>query len=340
MSRRIVCGCAVVAAFCFAATAQSAKPYNPPKTAWGDPDLQGVWTGTSMIGTPVQRPANFGDRTVLTEQEFAQREARRKGEEEFDTAEKEGAITRCDPKRGGLGNTPETCSNGVSIGPPLYWQDRGTPNRQASLVVDPPDGRIPPLTAEAQKRIAELAVARRGHGPADSYKDRSMWERCITRGAIGLLPTGYNNGNEIVQAPGYVVLRIEMIHDTRVIPLDGRPHEPPAIRSFTGDSRGHFEGNTLVVETTNFTPETNLNNTPVSEDLKLIERFTRVGPDTVDYRVTVDDPKTWTRPWTMEFPLRHEGGYKLYEYACHEANYFMYDALTGARKQEQAAAGK
>ena len=338
MNRRIVCGFAVVAALWLPASAQSAKPYNPPKTPWGDPDLQGVWTGTSMIGTPVQRPANFGDRTTLTEQEFEQRAARRKGEEEFDTSEREGAITRCDPKRGGLGNTPETCSNGVSIGPPLYWQDRGTPNRQASLVVDPPDGRIPPLTAEAQKRMAGLAAARRGHGPADSYTDRSMWERCITRGAIGLLPTGYNNGNEIVQAPGYVVLRIEMIHDTRVIPLDGRPHGSSAIRSFSGDSRGHFEGNTLVVETTNFTRETNINNTPVSEDLKLIERFTRVGPDTVDYRVTVDDPKTWTRPWSMEFPLRHEAGYKLYEYACHEANYFMYDALTGARKQEQAAA--
>lgn len=340
MNRRIVCGFAVVSALWLPASAQSAKPYNPPKTPWGDPDLQGVWTGTSMIGTPVQRPANFGDRTTLTEQEFAQREARRKGEEEFDTAEKEGAVTRCDPKRGGLGNTPETCSNGVSIGPPLYWQDRGTPNRQASLVVDPPDGRIPPLTAEGQKRIAEAAALRRGHGPADSYRDRSMWERCITRGAIGLLPTGYNNGNEIVQAPGYVVLRIEMIHDTRVIPLDGRPHESSAIRSFSGDSRGHFDGNTLVVETTNFTRETNINNTPVSEDLKLIERFTRAGPDTVDYRVTVDDPKTWTRPWTMGFPLRHEAGYKLYEYACHEANYFMYDALTGARKQEQAAAAK
>ena len=339
MNPRIIRAFAAVVAFCLAAAAQSAKPYNPPKTLWGDPDLQGVWTGTSMIGTPVQRPANFGDRTVLTEQEYAQREARRKGEEEFDTAEKEGAITRCDPKRGGLGNTPETCSNGVSIGPPLYWQDRGTPNRQASLVVDPPDGRIPPMTAEAEKRIADRAAARRGHGPADSYTDRSMWERCITRGAIGLLPTGYNNGDEIMQAPGYVVLRIEMIHDTRVIPLDGRPHESPAIRSFIGDSRGHFEGNTLVVETTNFTPETNINNTPVSADLKLVERFTRVGPDTVDYRVTVDDPKTWTRPWTMEFPLRHEAGYKLYEYACHEANYFMYDALTGARKQEKAAAG-
>ena len=321
-----------------AAFGQSAKPWTQPKTAWGDPDLQGIWTGTEMIGVPVQRPADLGERNVLTDAEFAQRQARRKSEEEFDTAEKEGAITRCDPKRGGLGNTPETCSNGVSIGPPLYWQDRGKPNHQASLVVDPPDGRVPPLTPEAQARMAERAAARRGHGPADSVADRSAWERCITRGAVGTLPTGYNNGNEIVQTPGWVALRIEMIHETRLIPLDGRPHAPSAIRSYDGDARGHFEGNTLVVETTNFTDKTTINNTPVSADLRLVERFTRTGPDTVNYQVTVDDPKTWTRPWTMAFPLQHEAGYQIYEYACHEANYFMYDALTGARAQEKASA--
>jgi hypothetical protein len=328
----------VFAIFVTGLATQSAKPWTPPKTPWGDPDLQGIWTGTAMISTPVQRPVDLGERSTLSDAEFAQRQARRKSEEAFDTAETEGAITRCDPKRGGLGNTPDTCANGVSIGPPLYWQDRGKPTRQASLVVDPPNGRIPPLTAEAQKRVADRAAARRGHGPADTWEDRSLWERCITRGAIGLIPTGYNNGNEIVQTPGWVALRIEMIHETRMIPLDGRPHPSPAIRSYNGDSRGHFEGNTLVVETTNFTDRTNLNNTPVSPELKLIERFTRVGPDAVNYEVTVDDPQTWTRPWKMAFPLNHEAGYQIYEYACHEANYFMYDALTGARAQEKEAA--
>jgi hypothetical protein len=252
----------------------------------------------------------------------------------------ESPVTRCDPKKGGLGNTPDTCANGVSIGPPLYWQDRGKPNKQASLVVDPPSGRIPPLTAEAQKLAAGRAAARRGHGPADSYEDRSSWERCITRGVVGTVPTGYNNGSEILQKPGLVVLRIEMIHEARLIPLDGRPHLPPGIRSYNGDSRGHWEGNTLVVETTNFTDKNNINGTPVSDALRLVERFTRVAPDTVNYEVTIDDPKTWTSPWKMAFPLQHENGYRIYEYACHEANYFMYDALTGARAEEKAAAAK
>lgn len=329
----------------YPAAAQPTKPrpasaWTQPKTPWGDPDLQGVWTGTDMIGTPVQRPAGSAGRAELTDEEFAQRQARRKAEEDFDTAEVEGPATRCDPKRGGLGNTPDTCANGVSIGPPLYWQDRGKPTKQPSLVVDPPDGRIPPLTPEAQKLAAERAAARKGHGPADSWEDRSTWERCITRGAIGLVPTGYNNGNEIIQAPGLVVLRIEMIHETRLIRLDGRPHVASAIHSFNGDSRGHWEGNTLVVETTNFTDRNNINGIPVSDALRLGERFTRVGPDTVNYAVTVNDPKTWTRPWKMAFPLKHEAGYQIYEYACHEANYFMYDALTGARAEEKAAAAR
>ena len=337
MGARIWLGIAMFSAGVLAA--QGAKPWAAPKTAWGDPDLQGIWTSTAMIGTPVQR-SNLGDRTTITDEEFAQREARRKSEEEFDTAPVESPVTKCDPKKGGLGNTPETCANGVSIGPPLYWQDRGKPNKQASLVVDPSNGRIPQLTPEAQKLAADRAAARRGHGPADSYEDRSSWERCITRGVIGTVPTGYNNGSEILQKPGLVVLRIEMIHETRLIPLDGRPHAPSAIRSYNGDSRGHWEGNTLVVETTNFTDKNNINGTPVSEALRLVERFTRVGPDTVNYEVTIDDPKTWTRPWKMAFPLQHEDGYRLYEYACHEANYFMYDALTGARAQEKAAADK
>ncbi|HLQ78059.1 MAG TPA: hypothetical protein VK210_11930, partial [Terriglobia bacterium] len=245
----------VIVAFLFvsAVLAGQTKPATPapksnwthPKTPWGDPDIQGIWPGTEMIGTPMQRTASAGEREVLTDSEFLQREAQRKAEAEFDSSEFVTDALRCDPKRGGLGNTPDTCANGVSIGPPLYWQDRGTPNKQASLVVDPPNGRIPPLTPEAQKLAAERAAARRGHGPADSWEDRSAWERCLTRGAIGFLPTGYNNGNEILQAPGYVVIRIEMIHEVRIVPLDGRPHAGAGIRSYNGDSRGHWDGNTL-----------------------------------------------------------------------------------------------
>jgi len=320
-----------------AQTSKTATNWTHPKTSWGDPDLQGIWTSTEMIGTPMQRPENLSGKTEVTDEEFARREARQKAEQEFDNAEFVGPQTRCDPKRGGLGNTPDTCKDGVSIGPPLYWQDRGKPQRQPSLVVDPYDGRIPPLTPEAQKLVAARAQARRTRGAADSYEDRSIWERCITRGVLGsILPSGYNNGNQILQAPGMVVLRNEMIHETRFIPLDGRPHVGASIRSYMGDSRGHFEGNTLVVETTNFGEQPLINNVPNSPELKLIERFTRMDADTVEYRVTVDDRKTWNRPWTISFPLKHEKGYQIFEYACHEGNYYMVDALTGARAEEQS----
>jgi len=308
-----------------------------PKTPWGDPDIQGIWPGTGMIGTPMQRAANVGDREVLSDAEFLQREAQRKAEAEFDSAEYVTDAVRCDPKRGGLGNTPDTCANGVSIGPPLYWQDRGTPNKQASLVVDPPNGRIPPLTPEAQKLASERAAARRGHGPADSWEDRSSWERCLTRGAIGFLPTGYNNGNEILQAPGYVMIRIEMIHEARIVPLNGPPHAGAGVRSYNGDSSGHWEGNTLVVETTNFNDKATVNNTPLSASGRLIERFTRIDADTLNYEVTIDDPLTWTKPWKIAFPLKRDPAYELFEYACHEGNLFMADALSGARAEEKAA---
>ena len=328
---RFLAGLAVLSGF----VAFGQKGWTPPKTPWGDPDLQGVWPTTDLIGVPAQRPASFGERAELTDEELAQRQAREKSEAAFDNAEYVSEATRCDPKKGGLGNTPDTCANGVSIGPPLYWQDRGKPNKQASLVVDPSNGRIPPLTPEAQKLAADRAAARRGHGPADSYEDRSQWERCISRGAIGFLPTGYNNGNQIVQAPGFVIIRVEMIHETRVVPLDGRPHAAANIRSYNGDSRGHWDGNTLVVETTNFNNEAMVNNSPLSDAARLTERFTLTDANTLKYEVTVNDPKTWTKPWTMAFPLRRESNYQLYEYACHEANYFMYDALTGARAQEK-----
>jgi hypothetical protein len=322
----------------------AAKPWTPPKTPWGDPDLQGVWPGTEMVGTPLQRDPSLGTRAVLTDAEFAQRVERAKKQADVDSQETVNEVTKCDPTRGGLGNTQTTCSNGVSIGPPLYWDDRGKPNRQASLVVDPPDGRIPPLTPEAQKLAADRGGARRARpcartagGCHDSWEDESLWDRCITRGLLGsILPSTYNDGNQIVQAPGVVVLRNEMIHETRIIPI-GRPHSASSIRSWMGDSRGHWEGNTLVVETTNFNDQTQLNNATVSDAARVVERFTRTGPDTLEYRVTIEDPKTWTKPWTIQFPLKRDAEYRLYEYACHEGNYYMYNALTGARAEEKKA---
>jgi len=329
------------------ASAQAAQTrFTPSKTPWGDPDLQGVWPGTDMIGTPLERPQNMGERATLTDEEFAQRQRRAATQAEIDEQPVVNEITKCDPNRGGLGNTPTTCRDGVSIGPPLYWDDRGKPNRQASLILDPPNGRMPPLTPEARQAADARAAARRERpcsatagGCHDTYEDESLWDRCITRGTVGsIVPNTYNQGNQIVQAPGYVILRNEMIHEARIIPVDGRPHAAAGLRSWMGDSRGHWEASTLVVESTNFRQGTVVGNVVASDALKLTERFTMQDANTLEYRVTVDDPKTWTRPWTIDFPLRRDRNYTLYEYACHEGNYYMYNALTGARADQKKAA--
>lgn len=328
----------------------AAKPWTPPKTPWGDPDLQGVWPATALVGVPMERPPQFGTRAFLTEQELAQKEAFAKKQDEIDTA----AFATHEPLigRGGVfikcEDDPERCANGVRIGPPNYWDERGTPNRRTSLIVDPPDGRIPSLTPAAQKAAAERAAARRARpcasssgGCHDSWEDESLWDRCITRGTVGsMVPNTYNEGNQIVQAQGYVVLRNEMIHEARVIPVDGRPHLSASVRSWMGDSRGHWEGNTLVVETTNFLDHTTVGNTQASESLRLIERLSLTDANTLDYKVTIEDPNTWTKPWTIEFPLARSSDYHLFEYACHEGNYYMYNALSGARADEKKAAAK
>jgi hypothetical protein len=221
--------------------------------------------------------------------------------------------------------------------------------RQASLIVDPENGRLPALTAEAEKRRRE-ANGGRGYpgewrGIADSYEDMNIYYRCITRGLLGsIIPVVYGNGNEIVQGPGYVLIRQEMIHESRVIPLDGSPHPSPSIRMYMGDSRGHWEGNTLVVETTNFTDKVAIGSNGAgypgdpghhSEGLRVVERFTRTAADTLQYEATIDDPKTWVRPWTIAMPLVREPGYQLFEYACHEGNLAMTNILSGARAAEK-----
>jgi hypothetical protein len=219
------------------------------------------------------------------------------------------------------------------------------------FVVDPADGRIPPVTAEAQARQAARAAARKasGRGPADSYTDRSLYDRCISRGLPGsMMPAIYGNSYRIVQAPGYVAITYEMIHETRVIPLDGRPHLTARLRNYMGDARGRWEGDTLVVETTNFRDETAYRGSNAAT-LKLVERFTRMAPDPEERRqgvpgnqlrwsVTVDDPSTWTRPWTFAMPLTRDDSEQLFEYGCHEGNYAMVNILSGARADEKAAA--
>jgi len=302
------------------ATSSSKTNWTPPKTSWGDPDLQGQWPATANI--PMQRPANLGERAELTDAELAQRESQSKKQAAEDGEE----VAK--------GNSE------VTINPPSYWVERGKPVRQASLVVDPPNGRIPPMTPEGQ---AEVKALRGGLGPGshfpdkvDSWEDFDIYSRCITRGMVSsMLPTLYNFGNEIIQAPGYVIIRNEMIHETRVIPLDRRPHVGKDIVTYMGDSRGHWEGNTLVVETTNLKPQPGVGGGLFTDAAVLTERFTRISQNDLSYDLTVNDPKTWTRPWTLHMPYKLDPHYKIYEYACHEGNYMMLDALSGARDLER-----
>jgi len=303
--------------------AQGGGSYRPPRTPWGDPDLQGKWPSSNMGTVPLQRPESFGTRNVLTDAEFAQRQAQAakqvaQDHEDFDFA------------------NPSVPFGQVGGGqsPPQHWFERGDPQRQASLIVDPPNGRLPALTAAAQKREADRRAGRESSGPSWLDADFTLYERCITRGLAGsMLPGGYNNGNEIVQSPGYVTIVNEMIHESRIVPLDGRAHANPALRSYLGDSRGRWDGDTLVVETTNFVDRrgVGMNTTGASEALKITERFGRTSATTMSYSITIDDSNMWVAPFTLQWTLNREDGYGMFEYACHEGNYALPNILRGAR---------
>ena len=296
----------------------SAKNWTPPRTPDGQPDLQGIWSNATV--TPLERPADLAGKPVLTEKEAA------------DYAKQVVQQTNVD-RREGIGTDLD-----VARAYNNFWYDRGTKTvgtRRTSLIVDPPDGRIPALTPEAQKRVADRDARRLR--PAEGPEDRSLSERCIAWQTAGppMLPSGYNNNYQIVQNRGYVLIFNEMIHDTRVIPLDGRPHLPQNIRLWMGDSRGHWEGDTLVVDTTNFTDKTAFRG--ASENMHLVERFTRVDPETLLYSFTVDDPSAFAKPWTAEITsVRGDG--RIFEYACHEGNYGMEGLLKGARADEKKRA--
>jgi hypothetical protein len=306
-------------------------PYKVPRTSWGDPDLSGIWPGTAMVGVPMQRDEKLGTRNVLTEEEFKAREAQFARQEEQDNA---------DFDLESAGSTPGGDVGGP-VSPPPHWLERGDPQYQASLIVEPPNGRMPPLVEAGTERQLAVRAAREGRGPADSYTDRSLYDRCITRGMIGsLTPAIYNAGNQIVQSPGHVVITNEMIHEARVVPLDGSPHPSPAIKQWVGDSRGRWDGDTLVVETTNFTDRTNVGQARHSDKLKVTERYTRIADDRLVLRITVEDPETWSAPWTLELPLDRDDSYGMFEYACHEGNLAMFNILSGHRADERAAAGR
>jgi hypothetical protein len=229
-------------------------------------------------------------------------------------------------------------AGGVTGAGPTHWYENyDARNSRLWLVVDPPDGKIPTETEGAKARAAARneARARSGRGPADSWEDRSLYDRCISLSVPGsMTPKIYGNSYEIYQAPDYVAIRYEMVHETRIIPLDGRPHVGSAIRQYMGDGRGRWEGNTLVVETTNFHP--NVNNRGATEQLRLIERFTAISPEKVEWSVTYDDPKTWTKPWTFAMRLTKDSSQQIFEYACHEGNYGLRNILSAARSEEKA----
>ena len=299
--------------------ASAAKAWTMPRTPDGQPDLQGVYSNAQTV--PVARPANLGSKEFYTEADR--------------TATAQAAAARAarpaanDPEGGALAVHYDTSQFGLG-GP--------TVKRAASLrtsIITGPEGRIPALTPEAQTRAVERRAFQQEH-QWDSAQTRPLGERCITWGFEGppMMPVGYNSTLQIVQGPGTVAIVQEMIHDTRIIPTDGRPHAPSNIRPWMGDSRGHWEGDTLVVETINFNPRTPFQQTPLSDVAKVTERFTRLDNDTVQYQFTVDDPKTFVKPFSGEYNMVHIDG-AIYEYACHEANYGLANNLSGARATEK-----
>ena len=312
------------------AQAQPAAAEGGPRTAWGDPDLQGIWNNATL--TPFQRPEELADKEFLTAEEAAGLEQR--------TADRNDGLWSAPARRTEAGGNVGAYNN--------FWMERGTtvvPTRRTSVIVDPPNGRLPPLTAAASETLTSAAAGRlmdvrRGNLPADSWEQLDLGDRCLWYRGIPSFPTGYNNNYHIMQNPEFVAILQEHIHDVRFIPLDGRPHVAGDIRQYAGDSRGRWEGETLVVETTNFNDQAFIRNFNgnLSEALHVVERFTRIGPETLDYEFTVTDPKTWTSAWSGSLPMARIEG-PMFEYACHEGNYGLLNILAGSRA-EDAAAGR
>jgi len=296
----------------------TAKAYTPARTPDGQPDLQGFWTNSTY--TPLERPKDV-TKEFYTKEEAAEIVKRAAERETEQTEPGTIADVHYDFTQFGLDRN----------------QSKFAENLRTSLIVDPPNGRIPPLTAEGQKRAAERAEAAKLVGRWDSAQSNDLDDRCLIMAGAGppMLNTGYNSNYQIVQAPGYVMILVEMIHDVRIIPLDGRPHVSQNIRQWLGDARGHWEGDTLVVETTNFNGKNPLRGS--SENMRVMERFTRVDADTILYKFTVEDESTWTRTWSAELPMKKTVG-PLFEHACHEGNYGLYNTLVGARLEEKRAA--
>ena len=304
MSTRYSLVVAAALAALAACTGAEEGAWQPPRTPWGEPDLRGMWPVDKLNGTPVQRPESFGERRTLSDAEFAERVERLRGLN--------------------ARYADEIAANKMGNG---HWVEMGRPNRLASLIVEPANGRLPPLTPAGESKSATMTSSW-SNIEFDEVADFNALDRCITRGLpASMFPFMYNSGIEIMQAPGYVVIRLELIHETRIIPTDGRPPLAPEIRQWLGESRGRWDGDTLVIETTNFNGGSPMlivgpggKPTPTSEHLKIVERLTRTGAGTVDYELVVDDPATLTQPWKAQLPWELDPLYQFFEYACHEDN--------------------
>ena len=298
------------------AGASSGSVFKAPRTPWGEPDLQGTWPSGPLMTIPFERSPDMGTRATLTAEE---------------------AEARNESVAAAL-STP--ASPQAFLQP--FWNEYGRAPALASLVADPANGRLPDMTADGARRAREWQIKAAPSYPYASPQEMRPYDRCITRGVLGsAFPNVYSSGMQILQSPGVVVIRHEMIHEARVIVLNERPHVGGAIKSYMGDPRGRWEGDTLVVETTNFNGLTgsyarNGDGSPTSVALRLTERFRLVDADTLQYEVRVDDPQTWVRPWTVAFPVRRDESYVIYEYACHEGNYAMKHVLSAARAAERA----
>jgi hypothetical protein len=303
-----------------------------PKTPWGDPDLQGTFSSEAELAVPFERQSQYGERRFLTDAEYAQRRAQ--ADKQLVSDNSDFDLETADRTNAG--------AVGSATSPPPHWLERGKVSRRTSLVIDPPDGRLPPL---AQQRPGAGRGRAAGGGTFaglgafggtaifNGPEDLSLWERCISRGIPGaMFPTVYNANMRIVQGPGVVAITYEMIHDTRVIPIGTSAHVGTVIRGYHGDARGRWEGNTLVVDTTNFSEKTNFRGS--RETLHIVERFTRDG-DGINYEVTVDDAAVWTKPWTAALTLAKQPDDSLFEYACHEGNNSMRNILSASRAAEK-----
>jgi hypothetical protein len=318
-------GLAVTTTAVLAAQSRTAAAWSVPRTPDGRPDLQGVWANNNM--TPLERPAQFAGRATMTDAELADVKKRAKqladGGDAFFADELITAILE--------GKTKFTSADTQTGNYDQTWLSERIFDNRTSLIIDPPDGRIPPAAPGAAERARAVAAARQGRGPADRVQDLSLSTRCIHAGTPNIR-AGYQSYFEITQGPNVVALRTEMIHDARVFPIDASPHISRAIRQYHGDSRARWEGDTLVVDTTNFSPNANFRG--AADHLHVVEKFRRVADDTIEYYITVDDPTVWSRPWTMMIPLKKTGE-QMFEFACHEGNYGLRGILSGARAQER-----